>query len=432
MPSDLGWAAGGWYHSFELPGGTRIDGHVSLEVLRERYARFPIPADLSGKRVLDIGAWDGWFTFEAERRGAQVTAVDCVELESFRQIHSRLGSKADYRILDVFDLRNAGLGRFDYVFFLGVLYHLKHPLLGLEIVCALTRETALVDSYVTDGDTWRERAGETPTMEFYETDELAGRLDNWHGPSVSCLMALCRAAGFARAELLYAGGDFASVACHRRWEPVPAGADEPAPELLTVVNHADYGINFASQGDQYLTCWFNCERKQLDRKELRLEVEGFGAPVLFLRRDQGARWVANFRLPPGLAPGWKDVRLRLAHSGFGEPVRIAVDIPPRAEGLAIREVCGGRTWSRNQVLPGDEGMLSVWVAGLPDNADRANLRVYLGAGRLKIDFVGPPDASGSRQINARVSNELQPGSHNLKIAIGEVTAVFSRLVEVIS
>ena len=64
----------GWYHSIELPDGHVIEGHQSLDQLRRRLAKFPIPADLSGKRVLDIGAWDGWFSFEMERRGAQVLA----------------------------------------------------------------------------------------------------------------------------------------------------------------------------------------------------------------------------------------------------------------------------------------------------------------------------------------------------------------------
>jgi len=117
----------GWYHSFELPDGTRIDGCIGLAALRERYARFPIPQDLSGQRVLDIGAWDGWFSFEAERRGAVVTAVDCVEVPGFRQIQKKLGSKVDYRVVDLYDLPQSGLGKFDVVFFLGVFYHLKHP-----------------------------------------------------------------------------------------------------------------------------------------------------------------------------------------------------------------------------------------------------------------------------------------------------------------
>ena len=74
----------GWFHSFELPDGTCIHGCMDLEWQRERWSRFPIPQDLTGKRVLDIGAWDGWFSFEAERRGAEVTSVDCVEIANYK------------------------------------------------------------------------------------------------------------------------------------------------------------------------------------------------------------------------------------------------------------------------------------------------------------------------------------------------------------
>ena len=118
----------GWYHSFELPDGTLINGYMSLEWERERWSRFPIPADLTGKRVLDIGAWDGWFSFEAERRGAAVTSVDCQEQANYLYLHRKLGSKADYRNLDLFELPWVDLGKFDIVFCLGVLYHLRHPL----------------------------------------------------------------------------------------------------------------------------------------------------------------------------------------------------------------------------------------------------------------------------------------------------------------
>jgi len=80
----------GWWHSFELPGGRVIEGVADLASLKHRLAQFPIPDDLTGKRVLDIGAWDGWFSFEMERRGAAVIAVDCWDNERFRYIHQEL------------------------------------------------------------------------------------------------------------------------------------------------------------------------------------------------------------------------------------------------------------------------------------------------------------------------------------------------------
>ncbi len=87
----------GWYHSFNLPGIGVIDGIISLEDLEKRWASMPLPADLTGKRVLDIGTWDGWCAFEAERRGASVVAVDCVEQENFQWLHRKLGSRVSYQ-----------------------------------------------------------------------------------------------------------------------------------------------------------------------------------------------------------------------------------------------------------------------------------------------------------------------------------------------
>jgi tRNA (mo5U34)-methyltransferase len=327
----------GWYHSFELPDGTRIEGYNQIDTLRKRYARFPIPADLTGKRVLDIGAWDGWFSFEAERHGAEVTAIDCVEVANFLQIQKKLASRVSYRILDFYELPEAHLGVFDFVFCLGILYHLKHPLLALEIVCGLTTDTAIVESFVTDASTWQEHQDEVPTMEFYETDELGNQLDNWIGPSVSCLMAMCRAAGFARVEFLHTTGFHAGAACHRKWEPIPAEAKRPAPELLAVANTRTFGVNFLTRKEEYITCWFRAGEARVTRDQLRLEVGEFGVLALYTRPDQSGTWLANFRLPPGLGSGWNAVRLRFADSAFGNTtLRIAVDQPLRVERLVER------------------------------------------------------------------------------------------------
>src|ERR1041385_1667364 len=122
----------GWWHSFELPDGSVIQGVCDLPGLRLRLAQFPIPDDLRGKRVLDIGAWDGWFSFEMERRGAEVTAIDSAEHTQFRVARDLLGSKVDYRIADICRLCSKDIGRFDIVLFFGVLYHVKHPVLALE------------------------------------------------------------------------------------------------------------------------------------------------------------------------------------------------------------------------------------------------------------------------------------------------------------
>jgi tRNA (mo5U34)-methyltransferase len=411
----------GWYHSFQFPDGTLIDGVISLEAQKERYAQFPIPADLTGHRVLDIGAWDGWFAFEAERRGASVTAVDCVDIPHFRWVRNKLASQVDYRIADLYDLPDAGLGTFDTVFFLGVLYHVRHPLLALEIVCRLTTDVALVDSFVTDPDTWQRDADQFPSLEFYETTELGGLLDNWFGPSVSCLLAMCRSAGFARVQLLHIQGNHASVACHRHWEPPPPGA-RPAPELLSVSNNRGFGINLDGKRDEYLCCWFNSDAPAIRRQDLRLEVGGFGSPALFVRREQAARWQANFLAPPGLAAGWNSVRLRLADTDFSKPLRIAVAMPLRVSELRVQRVSDGITWELNRVDMAGGGFVSCWVSGLPENCDRANTHVFLAEAPLDVDWAGAADASGEVQLNAIVPRDFPRGEHTLRVECAGVSS----------
>jgi tRNA (mo5U34)-methyltransferase len=406
----------GWYHSFQLPDGTFIDGFMTLEQQRRRYAQFALPDGLQGRRLLDIGAWDGWFSFEAERHGADVTAIDCVELPGFLDMHARLGSKVAYYALDFYELPEAGLGKFDIVFYLGVLYHVRHPLLSLEIVCALTRDIAIVDSFVTDPDDWQEHAGEIPSMEFYELDELGNQFGNWFGPTVACLMAMCRAAGFARVEFLGTGDHHAVVACYRKWADPPADPAAAAPEILALEN-ARNGINFSTRkSEEYITCLFRADRP-VTADLLRLEVGDLGAAALFATSESG-HWRATFRLPPGLDPGWHAVRLRFRDSTFSREFRIAVDMPLQAGNIIVKDAYDGVTWTRDAVQVGERGFLSCWVAGLPENADRANVRASLGNRRLDVDYLGDANAEGYRQLNAIVPAAAARGSQEFRIACG--------------
>ena len=175
----------GLYHSFRLPDGRILRGAMPLEWLDARVQTMALPADLTGKRVLDIGPWDGFFTFEMERRGADVTAIDYVDLDTFRELHRAMGSRARYERLDVYELDPRRFGTFDIVLCLGVLYHLKHPLLGLERICSVTREVCIVESFVIDGrDRLQGIAPAPPCLEFYErggTRRAARQLDRPHG-----------------------------------------------------------------------------------------------------------------------------------------------------------------------------------------------------------------------------------------------------------
>jgi tRNA (mo5U34)-methyltransferase len=417
--------AKGWYHSFEFADGTVIDGYMQLAVQKERYSRYPIPDDLSGKRLLDIGAWDGWFSFEAERHRAQVLAIDCVEIPTFQQVHRRLGSKVDYRVLDFYELPSAGLGKFDVVFFLGVLYHLRHPLLALEIVCGLTTDVAIVESFVIDAGTWKEHQGAIPTLEFYEMFELGNQYDNWSGLTVGCLLAMCRAAGFCRVDLMFAEGSYAGVACYRKWEPSPATPGSPPPELLFVSNSRTPGNCFwSTKSEEYIQCVFRASSHGETRAEdLRLEVGIFGARAIYVQRHDDRNCTATFRLPPALDPGWYSVRLRFAETGFSNEIRIAVDVPTeRPDRLAVKDLSDGMSWERGQVSMASGGFLSFWVIGLPENRSALEMRVSLGEIPLQIIWIGPTESTGRCQVNAKVPPDIEKGSLRFQIKFAGVSS----------
>src|SRR3984957_2595655 len=274
----------GWYHSMELPDGRVIAGFQSIERLRARIAQFPIPADLRGKRVLDIGAWDGWFSFEMERRGAEVMAIDATPHERFRIARELLGSKVEFRVDDVCRLSPDKIGHFDIVLFLGVLYHLKHPMLALERVCELATEMVCVESFVTDDGS---DLSARPVMEFYATTELCGQFDNWVGPNVACLLAMCRTAGFARVHLESVLDHRAHVSCYRQW-PEIGESREPAPYLTSVENAATHQREFSSVNDDYVTIWFKSSRADLTAAEVFPQIGTYGSHPVFLGWTGGA------------------------------------------------------------------------------------------------------------------------------------------------
>ena len=295
------------YHSIQLHDGTILPGLQTIEHLQWRIGLFGLPDDLTGKRVLDIGAWDGWFSFECERRGAEVTAVDCVELETFHEAKYLLDSKVDYRTLDVNELTPKKIGTFDIVLFLGVLYHLRHPLLGLERMVELATDMACVESF-----TIVPEARQINTvMEFYERTELGGMLDNWCGPTPECLVSMCRSAGFAQVELKDTTNQRSSVLCKRRW-PEPPPVSRPAPRLISAVNNRNYQARFHPLKDEYVCCFFKGVEGGVTAENLRVEVDGYGTQTLFVTADGNGGYQANCLRPVGLKPGVHSVTLRTA------------------------------------------------------------------------------------------------------------------------
>ncbi len=414
------------YHSIELPDGAVIPGLQSVEHLRARLNRFALPQDLTGRRVLDIGAWDGWFSFEMERRGADVVAVDIVQRPAFETASRALGSRVQFVLADVYQLTPERIGRFDVVLFLGVLYHLKHPLLALERVCALTTDIACIESFVTDDGS---DPAAPPAMEFYETGELVGRYDNWSGPNTSCLLAFCRTAGFATVDLRGVVDQRAHVLCSRRWPEAPASALCASPRITGVANPRTGEAVFDSRFDEYVSIFFKSNEPALTRATVMPEVGGYGvAPVSVAGTGQDG-WQADCVLPPGTSPGRCAVRVRTSGSAFSEPVVVQVDImegyaaPDEPAGpLEIAIVADGHSWQRNQVTARPGACVSLWVAGLPPLASKQRVRVSIGSVEAPVLFVSAPWPDGTCQVNAQLPDELPCAEHTITAGYGDVSS----------
>ena len=174
------------------------------------------------------------------------------------------------------------------------------------------------------------------------------------------------------------------------------------------------GNCFSSRkSEEYLECVFRAPHdRELPADELRLEVSGFGTRAIHVQRREDGSWAASFRLPPALDPGWHPVRLRFADTGFGNELRIAVDVPAgRPDQLTVKDVYDGKSWNRGEVEIADGGFVSFWVSGLPENRSALDVRVLLGEIPLQITWIGPTEKSGYCQINAKVPPDVTDGAH---------------------
>jgi tRNA (mo5U34)-methyltransferase len=186
---------------------------------------------------LDINSWDGFFAFEAERRGAKrVVALDqymwamdlaehskycneCKELgiapapyhmmpyykpdqlpgkAGFDTAHKALNSQVEVIVGDFMEMDLKTFGTFDVVLYLGSLYHMENPLQALRRLASITKEVAIVESEAAEFP----GAGDHALFEFFESNELQGDVSNWWAPNEKGLAGICRAAGFRNVDVI--------------------------------------------------------------------------------------------------------------------------------------------------------------------------------------------------------------------------------------
>jgi len=193
-----------WFHSYAFTPAIQARGLKPLDILEQEAADI-FRYDIAGRSVLDIGAWDGFFSYQAEARGAaRVLATDHFSWGGegwgtkvgFDLAHTLLGSAVESLEIDAMDVSPERLGRFDVVLFLGVLYHLRNPLLGLERAAAMSREMLVVET------TLHMHHVSEPAMQFFPGRELNNDPTNWWSPNVACVKAMLTSLGFKRVEYL--------------------------------------------------------------------------------------------------------------------------------------------------------------------------------------------------------------------------------------
>ena len=207
-----------WFHTIELDNGDRIERdpvhgvNLSYPAGLWKNIRDILPVDVHGSKVLDVGCNGGFFSLEMKRLGASYV----LGLEAFPQYFEQAklvreisGIDIDLRCVNVYEVAE-NLGQFDITLFLGVLYHLKHPILALENLAKVTSGILVIESAVLPETArglpnTRDYGGKTHQLAYVENTDGVEGLKNWFVPSVSGMEALVRTAGFKNilAESVY-------------------------------------------------------------------------------------------------------------------------------------------------------------------------------------------------------------------------------------
>lgn len=207
-------ALGPWFHNLHLPGGIETaPDHPLGDFPRRKWLELApaLPTDLRGADVLDVGCNAGFYSFELADRGARVLAVDSDDhyLRQARWARDRhpRGDRVELMKMQVYELPRL-IQQFDLVLFMGVFYHLRYPILALDLVADRARDRLVFQSLTMRDQDPRpishplglddmDRLNEAgwPKVAFIE-GELAGDPTNWWIPNHACMQTLIRSAGF--------------------------------------------------------------------------------------------------------------------------------------------------------------------------------------------------------------------------------------------
>jgi len=203
-----------WWHQIDLGGGLITPGPCNCS---EKLHHLGLPERLDGLSVIDVGAWDGFFSFECERRGAaRVLATDyhlwtvpgIGDKGGFELARRALQSKVEDKTILVEDLLPETVGEFDLVLFLGVLYHAQDPMLYLRRIRSICKGTAIIETHIDALDYPR------PAMVFYPGATLNHDASNFWGPNPAAVESMLKEVGFAEVSLVSTCGQGTRAVFH--------------------------------------------------------------------------------------------------------------------------------------------------------------------------------------------------------------------------
>jgi tRNA (mo5U34)-methyltransferase len=295
-----------WFHAIELAPGvwtkTESVAGEPADHPRETWdiVKNCLPLDLSGKSVLDVGCNAGFYSVEAKRRNAgRVLGVDAMRREIMQAnfVRRALGLDIEFRAMSVYDLSAASVGRFDVTLALGLIYHLKHLVLGLEKLAAVTKETLIVETALLPKGSKVVEAVSRRQAEYVVGDlrrplhtigwvenppEASEASFNWFLPSLDGAVALLKAVGFRDVDVFAVHGDRAVIICREPDSTVESGAAGALSANLQLV-------------DGPTTC------RPGDEVTYRLHVENQGSASWRARGEQGT-YEGAVRLGSHLVP----------------------------------------------------------------------------------------------------------------------------------
>ena len=216
-----------WYQKWEVFDGIFTPGINPIQDICEL---MQLPADLTGRRVLDIGSANGCMSLECERRGA-AEVIGLTPSDDWDWGHHQLreavgATKTHFRPGSVYDLNPEVLGYFDTVLFCGVLYHLRYPMLAIDNIRRVATNHVFIETHISD-EGLSQNNRDIPLWRFYRLDELNSDCSNWFGPNIAAVQHAFESAGFSTKFLNNSGGrarfhavvqegmpEFLNIACH--------------------------------------------------------------------------------------------------------------------------------------------------------------------------------------------------------------------------